>query len=523
MNEQSAGQEDPTPDFIPGWFKRRDGAPAEYTEAVRLVGENEGFPLHFLRSGESVSPAKPPQRGVTITFEEQPQFGLAVPPGYWIVRESSTGKLRLGPHDEFRATWTRAEDRNWIPAVERAEPRLKEMLQPVDVEATVVESSDPSQVGRTGRVPVEALVSGGDRPAWAGEPPAEGTRRKLILDTISKFSLCVELTASESKCLTLADAIEAALLRVVDNGATPESGSPASVAMDTLDGLGVPRTREGAILTISDRVTVAADELVEARRQISNEAMARGTDALAEVNVHTLLDGAGIRRIDDEGETDARILTLRERIEVLLRQFEARQATIDGLADTVNAQSDLLGDRDRQARRDRIMEALTAHDYRLREGHGGKLTSANAVDLANEIERAFGVLRDNPHLPLDLANEARMGLVELEVEKALNHLTLARREWRGTGPHSDVEYGKSLRRAVVAVRRIADPDFAPEVDVMADDDPAATIKFLEGEVERQLGGREEARSSEARFSEERDCAFALLRWLLPVTVAKRID
>lgn len=45
------------------------------------------------------------------------------------------------------------------------------------VEATIVASSDPSQVGRTGRVPVEALGA-----PWQGTPPAEGTRRKLIFD-----------------------------------------------------------------------------------------------------------------------------------------------------------------------------------------------------------------------------------------------------------------------------------------------------------------------------------------------------
>lgn len=42
-------------------------------------------------------------------------------------------------------------------------------------------------------------------------------------------------------------------------------------------------------------------------------------------------------------------------------------------------------------------------------------------------------------------------------------------------------------------------------------------------IERLYGEREEARTGESRFAEERDCAFALLRWLLPVAVAKRLD
>jgi hypothetical protein len=62
-----------------------------------------------------------------------------------------------------------------------------------------------------------------------------------------------------------------------------------------------------------------------------------------------------------------------------------------------------------------------------------------------------------------------------------------------------------------------------EEDKEVDGRRDATIKQLEADVERFLGEREEARSGESRFAEERDCAFALLRWLLPVTVAKRID
>lgn len=45
----------------------------------------------------------------------------------------------------------------------------------------------------------------------------------------------------------------------------------------------------------------------------------------------------------------------------------------------------------------------------------------------------------------------------------------------------------------------------------------------ESRCDQLLRQREEARLGESRFAEERDCAFALLRWLLPVTVAKRIE
>lgn len=107
---------------------------------------------------------------------------------------------------------------------------------------------------------------------WQGTPPAEGTRRALIRDAIGEtLEGCEVVVKPDDRPfegdlpLALADKVEEALLRVVDQGATPASGSPASVAMDVLDSF-VPRTREGVILTIADRVTVLADELVETRR-----------------------------------------------------------------------------------------------------------------------------------------------------------------------------------------------------------------------------------------------------------------
>lgn len=169
---------------------------------------------------------------------------------------------------------------------------------------------------------------------WQGTPPAEGTRRKLILDVLEDFSLRLISgaggKATEGSCLGAADAIEEALLRVVDQGATPESGSPASVAMDVLDGLGVGRTRDGAILTIADRVNVVAGELVERRREA-----VRSGEKLDEISIPRTSADAG-------GSEGATTLTLNERVYLAVKRVLVEEEAKRLLANTVNAQQSAM-------------------------------------------------------------------------------------------------------------------------------------------------------------------------------------
>lgn len=330
MSDKSAGQEGPTPDFIPGWFAPRDGNPdPAVREAVRIPDPGDFFPITFLRSTERVSPSQRPQLGFTVGATSQPghvRFDLAVPPGYWIVRDAD-GKLYNWRDEDFKAKYRRSE-RDWTPPVERDVPSGR----PAAAErVTLTEPKTASEIGRSAsEVDAERRDQLRYVEGWQGTPPAEGTRRKLILDTLEDFSARlisgVRGKLTGGSCLDAADAIEEALLRVVDQGATPESGSPASVAMDVLDGLGVGRTRDGAILTIADRVTVVADELVERRRE-----MVRSGEKLDEISIPRTSDDAG-------GSEGATTLTLNERVYLAVKRVLVEEEAKRLLANTVNAQ-----------------------------------------------------------------------------------------------------------------------------------------------------------------------------------------
>jgi hypothetical protein len=100
--------------------------------------------------------------------------------------------------------------------------------------------------------------------AWRGEPPAEGSRRKLLFDTLLDPDVL-----SNAEALDFADSIESALSRL-DLGADPEApGVPASTAMSVLDRLEIPRVHRGDILDIAERVTRLADQLAGARREVA--------------------------------------------------------------------------------------------------------------------------------------------------------------------------------------------------------------------------------------------------------------
>lgn len=358
-------------------------------------------------------------------------------------------------------------------------------------ELTPAEAEDVRALAQTERE-VQLAKHTLETPTMA--PPAGGTRRKLILDTIGEtLGDCEVVVKSDFEGdlpLVLANKIEEVLFKVVDQGTTLESGSPASVAMDLLDRFEIPRTREGAILTIAHRVTALADELVEARRE-----------------------------------------------------RDVRQATLEGLAATVSAQADEL------QRRVDALAKLTLPPAAGNVPAGTKELRVILVrnpDPAEDPEYLFVEIEDqdgNSIGGFERRDDAK-GTFEIVIpygrdDEWVQQVVMAAVQ---AGHDSDVpfpgetvdqvlqQFGVKPSRPRIwppgemtlvgeGAQRVGESNETPK----GDDPRDGMIKYLEGELERILGGREEARTRESRFAEERDSAFALLRWLLPVTVARRID
>lgn len=181
MDEQAGQATERTPDFIPGWFRRRvaEDAPPQIREAVRVM-DASNFPVAFLVDSERVRPSG---HGVSVEFSTR-SFSLAVPPGYWIVRDEG-GALHNWRDDEFAEQWVR-ENRLWLPPCDR--PQVGEKGEDADAPKGAVEGVP----GDTG---------------WRGTPPAEGTRRHLILGAIREGDVL-----SDVEALEIADCVEAALI-----------------------------------------------------------------------------------------------------------------------------------------------------------------------------------------------------------------------------------------------------------------------------------------------------------------------
>lgn len=248
--KSAAGQEGPTPDFIPGWFIPRPGnAETAEREAVRIPDPGDFFPITFLRSSERVSPCQRPRLGFTIGPASQSghdRFDLAVPPGYWIVRDAD-GHLHNWTDEDFKAKWVRNNGAEWTPPVERGgDPSLKSSEEPL----TATE-----------------IVAGGERPAWAGEPPAEGTRRALIRNALAER---IKATGPEGEfhdldgfALALADVVEEALLGIDDEGREADAQAAIAAVGDSLDRIDAP---QGA--TYAERIDRLFSEFRDGRREL---------------------------------------------------------------------------------------------------------------------------------------------------------------------------------------------------------------------------------------------------------------
>lgn len=229
----AAGQQsERTPDFIPGWFAPRPGNPdTAEREAVRFIGTQD-FPINFLRPSEGLHVPERPQLGVCIGPRGE-DFWLAVPPGYWIVRDAD-GRPQNWRDEDFAEKWVRNNDREWVAPVERADDLQRQAEESGQVwpegspERRLIERGGKEAVLRDLRAAEgppsmsERKSRGEERPAWWGEPPAEGTRRKLIGDVLR-----VEDVLSESEVREFADAIELALCDV--EGATTDTTPEAAV------------------------------------------------------------------------------------------------------------------------------------------------------------------------------------------------------------------------------------------------------------------------------------------------------
>jgi hypothetical protein len=138
---------------------------------------------------------------------------------------------------------------------------------------------DP-EVGGGGEQGGEVVESGYIYTGWQGTEPAEGTRRSVIRNALRARmgDDTRDLIGVDAASLAFADAVEEALLKI-DIGADPTGEvSPASTAMDVLDGLRIDRTREGAILDIGQRVTELADKFVQGRRDAAECYRLTGAD-----------------------------------------------------------------------------------------------------------------------------------------------------------------------------------------------------------------------------------------------------
>jgi len=216
VSDDRAGQEGPTPDFIPGWFAPRQGNPDPVTrEAVRIPEVGDHFPITFLRSSESVHNPRRPQLGFCIGNSRHSEMELAVPPGYWIVRDSD-GDLANWRDEDFKAKYTRS-DRDWTPPVDRDVPSGRPAAAERNLHGAISEVDAITPRGPLRDNPhlppgyAEKLTRElAEGEGWRGTPPAHGTRRRLILDTIERYKTDHGNHPASSQ---LADAVESALLQ----------------------------------------------------------------------------------------------------------------------------------------------------------------------------------------------------------------------------------------------------------------------------------------------------------------------
>lgn len=233
--------------------------------------------------------------------------------------------------------------------------------------------------------------------------------------------------------------------------------------------------------------------------------------------IEGVLERAGIESMDANGT-----VRLAERVAILARrkviaegalarcESSRAELTVTGEQEQKDGESPLLSgwqgtEPAEGTRRHLIREALV--DARL-SAMGCSTDRAWALKLADAVESALLSQTIDEEDEEDEEGDV-LSVVEAEVKKALNHLILAMQEYREIAPHVvDLQYGRSIRKAIIAVRQIAEPDLEPAGDSDSNDET------LEEACDRLHEQRESARVGESTAMAQRDAALHLLRWLI---------
>lgn len=203
-----------------------------------------------------------------------------------------------------------------------------------DVESALLQSTIDEEAMERG---AEALTAGIEKVDVSYVRPAEDTRHRLIFDTILYSGLWADLPTEADGWYLLRARLASQVEAVVDRvdqlryvSSSGESSVERFCEAQRKSHAGLQHTDPDFSEFHRGADTAFAEVLGLLTR--------RGGSEVTVSPIHTALDEAGIRRYDGYGTPQRRILTLQERIEVLLGSFAARQNTIDGLASTVDAQ-----------------------------------------------------------------------------------------------------------------------------------------------------------------------------------------
>lgn len=314
---------------------------------------------------------------------------------------------------------------------------------------------------------------------WKGEPPAEGTRRKLILDTIDR-----KMSGPANLHLEIADEIEEALIAY---GADAEDrrdqlryAVPASErrAADKPPN-GSPRRerifdvvlRHQARLTSSHGGCLTRGNALDLADQIDVEL----TDDDSTVAVLDVLDSLEIpwRRGEECLGLGERATILGDRYTEARRKLRSQEATIAGFAETIAAQAPFVGRTDEWVQ-GLVMAAITA---------GQESDVPFPADVVDSLLADFGI---KPTLPRQWPTRGDVAATD-EAEPP-TEAEAAGQVWEKGSPER-----RRVEARVEQARVMAE---APERE------------------EELLAQREEARGGEDRFKAERDAALHLLRWLI---------
>ena len=310
--------------------------------------------------------------------------------------------------------------------------------------------------------PLEAKVLIGAA-AWRGQRPAEGTRRRIILDAIGKGDVL-----SDTEALEIADTVELALIAGGDGDdvVTERICDEIDAAVDVLDQLDIPQEREGKHLDLGARVAVLGDQVVQQRRDAAECYRLTGADPS---------DGS-----------DA--MLAREAIDEVRRfraeydELETANAAVGDALDRIDApQGATYAERIDRLYRE-LCERVSQAGYLPKRDRDDAWVSEVAYQAAGAGTRPL--LEDHPDYVFP-AERVRAAVAELLTDFGIPRACADCAE-------EQLEHGR---------KEMADRDLS-------------SIADLEDRVQRVTSQREDARMGEDRFKAQRDAALHLLRWLI---------